>query len=193
MDLIGLSGQPHAVRVNRYSTTFFQLTAPLALARWFPFDIQKGIGTGYLDFQAGEVHFGVGFFGLDISWQSLSRVADRGSSLDTVQYTLYIASSSAALKSASQCGLQLGADTLRIEQVVDENRVKKLNISMAYTVQKSQLGRFSSSAILYATVVADLTLLPPPNNHSVAPAPERYRFIYQTAEMPQSLLFAQPL
>jgi hypothetical protein len=87
----------------------------------------------------------------------------------------------------------LGADTLKIEQIVDQARVKELNSSLAYTVQKNQLGRFSSSAILYATVVADVTLLPPPNNHSVASAPERYRFIYQAAEMPQSLLFAQPL
>lgn len=50
LDIVGISNQPHAVRINRMSTTFYKITAELAVIRWFPFDIKKGVGTGYLDY-----------------------------------------------------------------------------------------------------------------------------------------------
>jgi len=48
--MIGLPNQPHAIRINRYSTTFFKIEAQLAIVRWFNMNIEKGIGTGYLDY-----------------------------------------------------------------------------------------------------------------------------------------------
>lgn len=45
-----ISNQPHAVRVTTYFTTFFRIKAEKAIMRWFPFDIEKKIGTGYIDY-----------------------------------------------------------------------------------------------------------------------------------------------
>lgn len=40
LDVMGLQDQPHAVRVNQFGTTFYKVTAPLAIVRWFPFLIE---------------------------------------------------------------------------------------------------------------------------------------------------------
>lgn len=68
MDIIGLQNQPHAVRINTLSTTFYKIDAPLAIVRWFPFLIEKGIGTGYLDYGIGKLHYESGVFGITLIW-----------------------------------------------------------------------------------------------------------------------------
>lgn len=39
LDLTPLGNQIHAIRINRFSTTFFRVTAPKAIVRWFPMDV----------------------------------------------------------------------------------------------------------------------------------------------------------
>ena len=50
LDITGLPNQPHAFKLNRMSTTFYKVSAELAIVRWFPLNVEKGIGTGYLDY-----------------------------------------------------------------------------------------------------------------------------------------------
>jgi hypothetical protein len=54
---VGLASQPHAVRVNRLNTTFYKVQAPLAILRWFPLDLEQGVGTGYVDYQVGRLSY----------------------------------------------------------------------------------------------------------------------------------------
>ena len=57
LDIVGLNNQPHAVRINRLSTTFYKVKAELAILRWFPLDIEKGLGTGYMDYSIGSLKY----------------------------------------------------------------------------------------------------------------------------------------
>ena len=57
LDIVGLNNQPHAVRINRLNTTFYKVKAELAIMRWFPLDIDQGIGTGYLDYSVGSLKY----------------------------------------------------------------------------------------------------------------------------------------
>ena len=68
LDIVGLNNQPHAVRINRLTTTFYKVAAQLAIMRWFPLDIERGIGTGYMDYSIGSLKYENGVFGVTFVW-----------------------------------------------------------------------------------------------------------------------------
>ena len=104
LDIIGLPNQPHAVRINQKSTTFYKIHADLAIARWFPLDISKGIGTGYLDYQVGLLKYESGVFGVTMVWEGLSKEDPLASSVIlNATHNIYISSKAADLQSGSQC------------------------------------------------------------------------------------------
>ena len=57
LDMVGLSNQAHAVKIDEKSTTFYKVSGELAILRWFPMNVQKGIGTGYLDYSIGTFKY----------------------------------------------------------------------------------------------------------------------------------------
>lgn len=91
--MIGLKDQSHAVRVNQFGTTFYKILAPLAIVRWFPFLIEEGIGTGYLDFAIGKISYKSGVFGISLNWESLSQERETNSTIEKVIFTVYISAS----------------------------------------------------------------------------------------------------
>ena len=40
----------------------------MAILRWFPLDIQAGIGTGYLDYKVGSLRYESGVLGVKLIW-----------------------------------------------------------------------------------------------------------------------------
>ena len=72
--MIGLANQPHAIRINKFATTFIRVNIPLGIVRWFPFNIEAGIGTGYLDYKIDEITYENNLFGIDLRWKSLAKI-----------------------------------------------------------------------------------------------------------------------
>jgi hypothetical protein len=56
--------------------------------RWFPLDIENGIGTGYMDYSIGSLKYENGVFGVTLVWEGLSKGKDVDSSITQASYTL---------------------------------------------------------------------------------------------------------
>lgn len=108
LDLTPLGNQMHAIRINRFSTTFFRVTAPKAIVRWFPMDVQNQLGTGYLDYEVGHLIYASALKGIELTWRSLTPKKKSKNQLVSVNYTLFIAADEESLKAVSQCQLTDG-------------------------------------------------------------------------------------
>ena len=86
-----LGNQMHAIRINRFSTTFFRVTTPKAILRWFPMDVENQLGTGYLDYEVGHLLYAPAFKGIELTWRSLTPKKKNKNQLFSVNYTLFIA------------------------------------------------------------------------------------------------------
>lgn len=89
--------------MNQFGTTFYKISAPLAIVRWFPFLIEEGVGTGYLDFAIGKLAYQSGVFGISLNWGSLVQERDTNSTIEKVMFTLYVSTNTDDLKAASHC------------------------------------------------------------------------------------------
>jgi len=66
-------------------------------------DMQKGIGTGYLDY--GVVHpvYKSNFLGLSLTLETLRQLKEANTIIVDANYTLYISDSQEKLNTASHC------------------------------------------------------------------------------------------
>lgn len=76
--------------MNQSGTTFYKILAPLAIVRWFPFIIEKGVGTGYLDFGIGKISYQNGVFEINLNWESFSQKRETKSTIEKVIFTVYV-------------------------------------------------------------------------------------------------------
>ena len=95
LDMVSVSGQRHAIKIEESSTTFVKVQARDAVVRWLPIDYEAGLGLGYLKFVTGDLKYTAGFKVLSIDYQTLQQ--RKGSPSDTdiesIVYTLFISNS----------------------------------------------------------------------------------------------------
>lgn len=118
LDLLGIAGQPHALRVSKYGMTFVKVDVPLATVRWFPLKEKTGRGFGYVDYKAATLMYDMGFNEINIKWGSLIKNSPNKNTIKSIVYTIYIANSQSSLQSAMQCEQYVPNDIMVINHVL---------------------------------------------------------------------------
>jgi hypothetical protein len=68
LDLIGMPGQPHAIKIMNPGPTFVRIQSKRSYFRWLPIDAEKGKGMGYLDYDIGTISYTGSLLQLTVQW-----------------------------------------------------------------------------------------------------------------------------
>ena len=121
LDKIGVPGQPHAVRIERWCTNLLvKVNAPLALIRWLPVNQDDEKGLGYYLYEAGSLKYDSVFREVSFIVEPL-KLAKKNIKTKTrivdIRYNLYISNSEEDLKEASLCERYLPGSVLDYQKV----------------------------------------------------------------------------
>lgn len=132
----GINGQQHAFHLKTFSTTFFKVAALRAIVRWFPMDLERSIGTGYLDYQVGQLTYESSWRGLTIIWSSLKNKKKSSSIVNKIEYSLFVSQEEDKLKTASQCESSKNI-IMHKANCIDANLTNLLNYTHSLSLEKS--------------------------------------------------------
>ena len=106
LDMVSVSGQRHAVKIEESSTTLVKVQAENAVVRWLPVDYEAGLGLGYLKYVAGDLKYTSGFKALSVDFQTLQQRKSILSNNESISYTLFLSNSTVEMERAMRCEVQ---------------------------------------------------------------------------------------
>ena len=189
MDVIGIPGQSHAIKIEEFSTLYLRVKADMATMIWTPLVPAKERGVGYFKYSIGELEYESVFNNIKFKVGAVHTTKETNTTVKRIKYTLYISNSKEELQEAVMCEKEKDESIVRrisVHSTVGKNSDEKISIKVPVIFNLSQKDKITSlvdtNKTLYFNAVADMTLNPPNSTEE-----EHYRFIYFGQQVPTEL------
>lgn len=114
LESVGMSQQRHAVKISQSDVAFIKISSEHSVVRWLPINYESEEGLGYLRFSAGDLRYSSVFKKIRVEFQPLQWVKKTKSSVEKVEYKLYISNSSESIEYASRCDPDSSIDVIQL-------------------------------------------------------------------------------
>lgn len=93
LDVIGISGQNHAIRVESQEVLFLKVKLDFGSLLWMPLNEQKERGVGYYKYSIGNLAYTTGFNTIKFLIGGVFKAKETNTSVQSVKYNLHISNS----------------------------------------------------------------------------------------------------
>lgn len=103
LDVIGIPGQSHAIKMSEFSTLYIDVVAPMATVLWMPLDEKEERGVGYFKYAIGGLEFSSKFNSIEFKVGGVYKLKETKTKPVNIKYTLFVANSKEILQQAVMC------------------------------------------------------------------------------------------
>ena len=139
LDVIGIPGQSHAIRIEEYSSLYVKVKAEQATLVWTPLDPERERGVGYFKYGIGDIEYTSKFNKIDFDLGAVFQSKETNTSVVKIRYSLYISNDKEQLQEAVMC------------ERVGKNKI------LHYVTSSKEAGKTSSAK---TTISVPVTFIP---------------------------------
>ena len=103
LDVIGIPGQSHAIKIEEFSSLYVKVKAEKATLVWIPLNPEKERGVGYFKYNIGNIQYSSKFNKIDFLLGSVFQQKETQTVVRSIRYILYISNDIDLLQSAVMC------------------------------------------------------------------------------------------
>lgn len=135
LDVIGIPGQSHAIKIEEYSSLYLKVKAEKATMVWTPLNPEKERGVGYFKYSIGDIEYASKFNKIDFLLGSVFQQKETKTQVRSIRYILYISNDKDLLQQAVMCEQSNRDNVLHYRSVVHEaGRTSNSKITVSVSV-----------------------------------------------------------
>jgi hypothetical protein len=149
LEMMGIPGQNHAIRVEAQKALFVKVRAEMATLFWMPVNEQKEQGIGYYKYAIGSLGYSTSFNKILFTIGGLFKTRATNTTVESVKYTLYISNERKllqqglmCLKSAKGPLLEISVNSSEVGVNGPPEIVVEVEVSICVYAEKSSHGGF---------------------------------------------------